>query len=59
MADCLETLEEIGIRANEQWQALGGEQLTLIPALNANDDWIKGIMDIGGILHDITQPNQH
>ena len=59
VADCLETLEEIGIRANEQWQALGGEQLTLIPALNANDDWIKGIMDIGGILHDITQPNQH
>ncbi|OGV49834.1 MAG: ferrochelatase [Legionellales bacterium RIFCSPHIGHO2_12_FULL_42_9] len=46
VTDCLETLEEIGIRANRQWQTLGGEQLTLIPALNENDAWIKGILEI-------------
>ncbi len=34
VADCLETLEEIGIRASEQWLELGGEQLHLVPCLN-------------------------
>ena len=49
VTDCLETIEEVGLRANQQWQTLGGEQLTLIPALNANDDWVKGILNIGNI----------
>ena len=31
VADCLENLEEIGLRANAQWLRTGGEQLTLIP----------------------------
>ena len=35
VADCLETLEEIGIRAREQWHELGGEELRLVPSLNA------------------------
>lgn len=39
VADCLETLEEIGIRGKEQFLALGGERLTLIPSLNASDAW--------------------
>jgi ferrochelatase len=42
-ADCLETLEEIGIRAKEQWLELGGESLTLIPCLNSDDQWAKGV----------------
>ena len=46
VADCLETLEEIGIRANQQWKQLGGEYLTLIPALNDNDQWANGILEI-------------
>jgi len=33
--DCLETLEEIGIQAAEQWNALGGESLRLLPCPNA------------------------
>jgi ferrochelatase len=49
VADCLETLEEIGLRANHQWRELGGEQLTLIPALNEDDAWVKGIADICGL----------
>lgn len=44
VADCLETLEEIGIRARQQWLELGGEELTLIPALNGQADWIRSIV---------------
>ncbi len=36
VTDCLETLEEIGIRAKQTWLDLGGTQFTLIPALNIN-----------------------
>ena len=39
VADCLETLEEIGIRARQQWQDLGGEALCLVPCLNAEPEW--------------------
>jgi ferrochelatase len=45
-ADCLETLEEIGIRAKEQWQKLGGQGFTLIPCLNSNEQWVNAIIDI-------------
>jgi ferrochelatase len=41
VADCLETLEEIGMRAREQWLALGGESLVLVPSLNATPDWVR------------------
>lgn len=43
VADCLETLEEIGIRAKEQWASLGGEALTLVPSLNASPAWCDGL----------------
>lgn len=43
VADCLETVEEIGIRAREQWLALGGEDLLLIPSLNDNPVWVQGV----------------
>jgi len=46
VTDCLETLEEIGIRAKNTWQALGGETLTLIPALNTDPLWINAILAI-------------
>lgn len=45
-ADCLETIEEIGMRAKEQWQGLGGENLTLIPCLNTDDDWVEGVVQL-------------
>jgi ferrochelatase len=41
VADCLETVEEIGIRANEQFLAAGGEKLWLIPSLNATAPWVE------------------
>jgi ferrochelatase len=43
VADCLETLEEIGIRAREQFKAAGGEELTLVPSLNATPAWIDAV----------------
>lgn len=45
-ADCLETLEEIGIRGKEDFIEAGGESLTLIPCLNSHDSWISGMVDI-------------
>ncbi len=44
VADCLETLEEIGIRGREQWRALGGESLELIPCLNSHPRWVDTIV---------------
>ncbi|MBX2812494.1 MAG: ferrochelatase [Myxococcales bacterium] len=43
VADCLETVEEIGIRAKEDWMALGGESLELIPSLNDHPVWIEAL----------------
>jgi protoporphyrin/coproporphyrin ferrochelatase len=35
--DCLETLEEVAIEYRDRFLALGGERLTLVPALNDDD----------------------
>jgi ferrochelatase len=40
VADCLETLEEIAIRANKQWKQAGGDELLLVPSLNADAAWV-------------------
>lgn len=39
-ADCLETLDEIGNEALEEFQEHGGETLKLIPGLNTHPAWI-------------------
>jgi ferrochelatase len=41
VTDCLETLEEIGIRGSEVFVEAGGESLQLIPCLNDNQAWIE------------------
>ncbi len=46
VADCLETLEEIGIRAAQQWVALGGESLKLMPCLNSHPRWVSAVSEI-------------
>ena len=43
VADCLETIEEIGMRAKADFLARGGESLTLIPSLNSDADWADAI----------------
>lgn len=46
VADCLETLEEIGMRAREQFRAGGGEELVLVPSLNATPPWADAVADL-------------
>lgn len=46
VVDCLETIEEIGIRLKSEWFALGGESFKLIPCLNENPEWIKSLIKI-------------
>ena len=45
-ADCLETLEEIGIRAREDFISQGGEELRLVPSLNSEDIWAEAVIRI-------------
>ena len=42
-ADCLETLEEIGMRASEEFKAAGGRQLSLVPSLNSHPAWVDAV----------------
>jgi ferrochelatase len=44
VADCLETVEEIGMRAKDQFIAAGGQQLTLVPSLNATPAWADAVV---------------
>ncbi len=45
VADCLETLEEIGLRAAESFKEAGGESFTLVPAVNASPQFIASLAD--------------
>jgi ferrochelatase len=49
VADCLETLEEIGIRGRDAFVAAGGEEFTLVPCVNSHERWADGV---ARILHD-------
>ena len=44
VSDCLETLEEINIRARAQWIALGGRDFIFIPCLNTHPTWVDGLV---------------
>ena len=46
VADCLETLEEIGIRAQAQWKGLTGASLQLIPCLNGSSPWVARLAEM-------------
>jgi protoporphyrin/coproporphyrin ferrochelatase len=46
VADCLETLEEIGLRAKQQFLNAGGESLALVPSLNASDAWLGALAQL-------------
>jgi len=48
VADCLETLEEIGLRASADFRAAGGEELRLVPSLNATPAWADGLAEMLG-----------
>jgi len=44
--DCLETLEECAIEYRDKFLELGGETLTLVPALNDDDLHVEALADI-------------
>jgi ferrochelatase len=46
VADCLETLEEIGIRARRQWIEAGGKDFLLVPSLNSDPHWAKAVAEM-------------
>ncbi|HRK36666.1 MAG TPA: ferrochelatase, partial [Candidatus Hydrogenedentes bacterium] len=45
-ADCLETLEEIGMRAREDFMNAGGEAFEFIPCLNAHPVWADALAEL-------------
>ncbi|AFY03041.1 ferrochelatase [Bdellovibrio bacteriovorus] len=46
VADCIETLEEIGIGGQETFHEHGGEQYYLVPCVNDNPKWVQGFADL-------------
>lgn len=45
VSDCLETIEEIGIEANEDFLEAGGTKFHRIPCLNSDNDWADLIVN--------------
>ena len=41
VSDCLETLEEIGMEAAEDFEENGGKHLHVIPCINDRDEWVR------------------
>ena len=46
VADCLETLEEIGVEGRRLFLGAGGKEFNLLPCLNEHEDWIRALADI-------------
>ena len=44
VADCLETLEELGLRGRDTFMAAGGREFHLIPCLNESPEWIAALV---------------
>ncbi len=43
VADCLETIYEIGTEYNELFREHGGEKIQLVPSLNSREEWVDGV----------------
>jgi len=43
VSDCLETIEEIGMRGCEEFMAGNGKEFTRIPCINEHPDWIEAL----------------
>jgi len=43
VSDCLETIEEIGMRGRETFLGAGGKEFDLIPCLNQHPLWVKAL----------------
>jgi protoporphyrin/coproporphyrin ferrochelatase len=43
VSDCLETIEEIGMRGRESFMGAGGTEFQLIPCLNEHELWLRAL----------------
>ncbi len=43
VSDCLETLEELGIRGKDDFIKAGGEEFRLVPCLNEHPAWVEAL----------------
>ncbi|MEL6142293.1 MAG: ferrochelatase, partial [Bacteroidota bacterium] len=43
VADCLETIIEIGTEYQEEFEELGGEHIDLVPSLNDHPRWMDAV----------------
>jgi ferrochelatase len=46
VADCLETIYEIGTEYEEIFKEHGGEKVTLVKSLNAEEEWVEAVKGI-------------
>lgn len=46
VADCLETIVEIGTEYQEEFEEMGGEKVDLVPSLNDDPRWIRTVADL-------------
>jgi ferrochelatase len=46
VCDCLETLEELGIRGRDVFLAAGGSEFHLVPCLNESPEWLAALAEI-------------
>lgn len=46
VADCLETIEEIGDRAQHEFLQAGGKEFSRVPCLNAHPKWVSALTEI-------------
>lgn len=46
VSDCLETLEEIGLRLRDTFLAHGGERFQVVPCLNSDEAWAEAVASL-------------
>jgi ferrochelatase len=56
VADCLETLEELGIRGEEDFTGAGGERFKMIPSLNLHTEWVDTVVSLVSDRADKSEP---
>ena len=59
VGDCLESVEQIGMRAKAPFLQAGGESLDLIPCLNEHPLWLSALENM---IHDflsLSHPSQN
>ncbi len=46
VADCLETIIEIGTEYQEEFEEMGGEKVDLVPSLNDDPRWVRAVAEM-------------